>query len=198
MSTSTATRARRLTQPTATPQAPQAPQARATERRTLTGPGCSVGGATERPVLRIVADDESAPVFTRVLPPDVSPAPVSARRVRLDDFFAPEYDGDDQRVEIPGPCGTAVRLTRRGRVAVLVASVVGVVGLGLAAASASTASDHAEQTRVVTVVPGQTLWDISARAAGGGDVRSMMTHIEAINHLDSASLRPGQHLRIPR
>jgi Tfp pilus assembly protein FimV len=51
------------------------------------------------------------------------------------------------------------------------------------------------------VTPGQTLWDISSAAVadtGSGDVRSMMSHIEAINHLDSASLQAGQHLRIPR
>jgi Tfp pilus assembly protein FimV len=81
---------------------------------------------------------------------------------------------------------------------VLIASGVAVVGLGLAAASASMASDHPEPTRVFTVMPGQTLWDISAGAAGGGDVRSMMSHIEALNHLDSASLQAGQHLRIPQ
>ena len=68
-------------------------------------------------------------------------------------------------------------------------------------ASVSTANDHPEQTREVIVQPGQTLWDISSGAAaetGGGDVRSMMSHLEAINHLDSASLQAGQHLRVPR
>ncbi len=49
----------------------------------------------------------------------------------------------------------------------------------------------------MTVSPGQTLWDISAGVAGGGDVRSMMSHLEAINHLDSTVLRAGQHLRVP-
>ncbi len=90
-----------------------------------------------------------------------------------------------------------MRLTRRGRLVVLIASVAAVLGLAFLAASASTASSHAERTHVVTVVPGQTLWDISARAAGGGDIRSMMTHIEAINHLGSTSLQAGQHLRVP-
>jgi LysM repeat protein len=50
---------------------------------------------------------------------------------------------------------------------------------------------------MVTVQPGQTLWDISARAADG-DVRSMMSHLEAINHLDSGTLQVGQHLRVPK
>jgi hypothetical protein len=197
MSSTTATRSSRLTQPAESP-------ARPTARRTLVGPGCSVGGRAERPVLRIVADDERAPVFTRVLPahppvellPPVEP--VETRPVRLDDFFAPEYDGDDRALEIAEPRRSGVRLTRRGRLAVLTVSIVAALGLAFAAASASIANDHPEQTRVVVVTPGQTLWDISAQAAAGGDVRSMMSHIEAINHLDSASLQAGQHLRIPR
>jgi hypothetical protein len=199
-STTAATRSPRLTQPAERP-------ARPTARRTVAGPGCSVGGRAERPVLRIVADDERAPVFTRVLPPDplvelVETAEIpETRQVRLEDFFAPEYDGDDQRLEIAEPRRSGVRLTRRGRLAVLTASVVAVLGLAFAAASASIANDHPEQTRVVVVTPGQTLWDISSAAVadtGSGDVRSMMSHIEAINHLDSASLQAGQHLRIPR
>jgi LysM domain len=177
---------------------PAAPTRTAMPRRTADGRGYAVVGRAERPVLRIVADDERAPVFTRVFPMGLPIETVEARPVRLDDFFVPEYDGDDPRLEIAGARRSGVRLTRRGRLAVLIASGVAVVGLGLAAASASMASDHPEPTRVVTVMPGQTLWDISAGAAGGGDVRSMMSHIEAINHLDSPSLEAGQQLRIPR
>ena len=52
---------------------------------------------------------------------------------------------------------------------------------------------------MVTVQPGQTLWDVaSAVTPRGGDVRSTMSHLEAINHLDSAGLQVGQHLRVPR
>jgi hypothetical protein len=195
MSSTTATRSTRLTQPRPASLAP----------RTLTGPGCSVGGVAERPMLRIVADDERAPVFTRVLPAQpvvelVETMP-ETRQVRLDDFFAAEYDGDDQALELAEPRRSGVRLTRRGRLAVLTVSVVAVLGLGFAAASASIANDHPEQTQVITVAPGQTLWDISSSAVadtGSGDVRSMMSHIEALNHLDSASLQAGQHLRIPQ
>ena len=93
---------------------------------------------------------------------------------------------------------STVRLTRRGRLVVLGLGLAATLGLAFYAASVSTANDHPEQTRVVTVQPGQTLWDLSARAAGGGDVRSMMSHLEAINHLDSASLQAGQHLRVPQ
>ena len=183
--------------------------------------------ASSRPVLRIVADGERAPVFTRVTPtpwssrprrsspprwssrrtrrsschPSVEPVETPLRRVSLDDFFAAEYDGDDQRLEVAPVRRSTVRLTRRGRLVVLGLGLAAALGLGLYAASVSTASDHPEQTRMVTVQPGQTLWDISSRAAaatGSGDVRSMMSHLEAINHLDSGSLQVGQHLRVPR
>ena len=46
--------------------------------------------------------------------------------------------------------------------------------------------------------PGQTLWDVAARASDGGDVRATMAHLEAINHLDSTALQVGQHLRVPK
>ncbi len=187
MSTITATRTTRL-------RPPAAPTRTAAPRRTVAGQGFSVGGRADRPLLRVVADDDRGPVITRVLPaPSIEPV----RQVRLEDFFAAEYDGDDQRLEIVAPRASTVRLTRRGRLAVLVASFVAVLGLAFLAASASMANSHPEPTRVVTVTPGQTLWDISARAAAGGDVRSMMSHIETINHLDSAALQAGQHLRIP-
>jgi hypothetical protein len=212
MSSSTATRTTRFTPP-----AP--PTRKPGSRRTVSGPGACVSGRADRPVLRIVVDDERAPVFTRVAPsalPSVEPDPTLVepvettlvesvdtplRRVRLDDFFAAEYDGDDQRLEVAPPRRSTVRLTRRGRLVVLGAGLAVALGLGFYAASVSTASDHPEPTRVVTVQPGQTLWDISSRAAattGSGDVRSMMSHLEAINHLDPGTLQVGQHLRVPK
>ncbi len=175
-----------------------APTRKVGSRRTVSTPGATVLGRAERPVLRIVADDERAPVFTRV---SLRVEPVELRRVDLDDFFAPEYDGDDQRLELATPRPSRVRLTHRGRLLVLGVGLAATLGLGFVAASVSTASDHAEQTRVVTVQPGQTLWDISAGAAattGSGDVRSMMSHLETINHLDSTALQVGQHLRVPQ
>ena len=199
MSSTAATRTTRF--------APPAPPTRkGASRRTVVGHGAAVVGRTGRPVLRIVADDDGAPVLTRIspapsveLPSSVEPVETTpVRKVSLDDFFAAEYDGDDQRLEVAPARPSTVRLTRRGRLVVLGLGLAATIGLGLAAASVSTANDHPEQTRTITVQPGQTLWDISSRAAGGGDVRSMMSHLEAINHLDSASLQAGQHLRIPQ
>jgi LysM repeat protein len=72
------------------------------------------------------------------------------------------------------------------------------LGLGFVAATGSLADDKPEPTRVVTVQPGQTLWDIASSVSGSGDVRSTISHLEAINHLDSTNLHVGQHLRVPK
>jgi hypothetical protein len=205
MSSTVATRAPRFTPPAA-------PTRKATPRRRTVGQGASVVGRADRPVLRIVADDEQAPVFTRVAPSVVEPGcpsvvePASAasgvetqpRRIDLDDFFQAEYDGDAVSVEIARPRPSSLRLTRRGRLVVFGASLAAALGLAFVAATGSLANDQPEPTRVVTVQPNQTLWDIAAGVSDGGDVRSTMAHLEAINHLDTTTLQVGQHLRVPK
>jgi hypothetical protein len=184
---------------------PAAPTRKPVPRRRVSGHGASVVGRADRPVLRIVADDERAPVLTR-FPASVEPDPSvelaeTGRRVRLDDFFEAEYDGDDVSLEVSRPRPSTVRLTRRGRLVVLGAGLAAALGLGVLGASLAVAGDQPEQTRVVTVHPGQTLWDIASATAartGHGDTVSMMSHLEAINHLDSTTLQVGQHLRVPR
>jgi len=194
MSSTVATRTRRFAPPAAPPRKP-------VPRRRVTGHGASVVGRADRPVLRIVADDECAPVLTRHTPMEPSSSVETTTRVRLDDFFAAEYDGDDVSLEVVPPRASTVRLTRRGRLVVLVAGLATALGIGIVGASLAVAGDQPEQTRVVTVHPGQTLWDIASATAartGGGDTRSMMSHLEALNHLDSTSLQVGQHLRVPK
>src|SRR3954452_14497223 len=189
MSSITATRTGRFAPPAA-------PTRKPTPRRRVSGEGASVVGRSDRPVLRIVADDERSPVVTRVRPA-VEPAQAPTR-VRLDDFFAAEYDGDDVSLEVLGPRPSTLPLARRGRLVVLGAGLVAALGIGLFGASLAVAGDQPEQTRVVTVHPGQTLWDIASARTGAGDTESMMSHLEALNHLDSTSLQVGQHLRVPK
>ena len=51
----------------------------------------------------------------------------------------------------------------------------------------------------VTVRPGDNLWALAERkTAAAGDVQSTVDQIIATNHLDSASLKVGQKLRIPQ
>ena len=89
------------------------------------------------------------------------------------------------------------RLTRRGRLMVLTFGFIVVLALGLVFAGGSMASRDKEATQTMVVGSGDTLWDIASDVADGGDVRSMMSHIQQLNSLDGVSLVAGQHLRVP-
>lgn len=94
----------------------------------------------------------------------------------------------------------AVRLTRRGRLVVLLLALFAVLALGVVVAGGSVATRDAgaaESTAVVQVGPGDTLWEIASAAAGGGDIRSMIERIEKLNALDSGMLVAGQRLLVP-
>ena len=96
-----------------------------------------------------------------------------------------------------------VRLTRRGRLVVLALAfaAVAAVAVWLAAGSAATQEQGSgPQVEVVTVAPGDTLWDIASDAAaatGSGDVRDMMQRIEQLNAIDASVVYVGQELRVP-
>ncbi len=50
----------------------------------------------------------------------------------------------------------------------------------------------------VTVKSGDSLWNLAdQRTARGGDIQSTVDTIIAANHLSTAAIAPGQHLRIP-
>jgi LysM repeat protein len=50
----------------------------------------------------------------------------------------------------------------------------------------------------VTVQPGDTVWSLAERGTPtGGDVQATVDEILTANHLGSANLAVGQHLRIP-
>ena len=96
-----------------------------------------------------------------------------------------------------------VRLTRRGRLVVFLASLVAVLAVGLLVAAGSVASPEPAvpaPSQLVVVGPGDTLWDIAADVAttsGTDDVRETMTTITEFNDLDSTSLQVGQQLLVP-
>ena len=95
---------------------------------------------------------------------------------------------------------STVRLTRRGRVVVVLLALMAVLAVGIVVASGSVATGEAgtpEPTAVVMVGPGDTLWDIASAAAADGDIESMMDRIEKLNALDSGMLMSGQRLLIP-
>lgn len=103
----------------------------------------------------------------------------------------------------PASKGGQVRLTRRGRAVVFVLGLVAAFALGILLASGSIASSEGggeAAVEVVTVAPGDTLWDIASAAAadrGDEDVRSMMDRIEELNSLESSMVFAGQDLQVP-
>jgi Tfp pilus assembly protein FimV len=98
---------------------------------------------------------------------------------------------------------STVRLTRRGRVVVLLLGLVVALAVGVFLGAGSVATERPgtpEPSRVVTVAPGDTLWGIAADAAaatGEDDVRTMVERIERLNALDSGMVLAGQRLRVP-
>ena len=95
---------------------------------------------------------------------------------------------------------STVRLTRRGRLVVFVTSLLLVLGVAIMLAGGAVGTGSAGETaptEIVQVAPGDTLWDIASDLATDGDVRSVMTEIERLNALESASLSAGQKLRVP-
>ncbi len=107
-----------------------------------------------------------------------------------------------RRVAQPARGAGRVRLTRRGRVVVFLFAfaVVAALAVAIAAGSAATRDGGgAPAVDVVTVAPGETLWDIASdvAAASGGDVRGAMADIQDLNTLDGSMVYAGQQLRIP-
>lgn len=94
---------------------------------------------------------------------------------------------------------STLRLTRRGRLVVLLAglAIALAVGIVLAGGSAATRPESGPTTEVVTVHTGDTLWDIAAPLAGRGDVQAVVDRIRELNDLDSGSLDAGQQLVVP-
>src|SRR5580692_6725024 len=50
----------------------------------------------------------------------------------------------------------------------------------------------------VTVAPGDTLWSIAAaHGRANADIQETIDQITEANHLEIATIQPGEHLRIP-
>lgn len=93
-----------------------------------------------------------------------------------------------------------LRLTRRGRMVVLLGALLVVLVLGVFMTAGSVASERPgtpEPTLVVTVQPGDTLYGIAETVTTDGDVAAMVEEIQTINALDSGMLAAGQRIRVP-
>jgi LysM repeat protein len=80
---------------------------------------------------------------------------------------------------------------------------IALVGLGLLVALPTLSSMRlyaatAERYATVTVHPGDTLWSIaSSHTSTGNDVQETVDRIADANHLNTGTIQPGEHLRIP-
>ncbi|MGH3744704.1 MAG: LysM peptidoglycan-binding domain-containing protein [Mycobacteriales bacterium] len=96
-----------------------------------------------------------------------------------------------------GPRHGSLRLTRRGRVLVVLLALGLLLVAGFAAGRVSSSHAAPATTATAVVQPGDTLWSIAARVAPERDTRAVVRQIRAANHLSSASVQVGQRLTLP-
>ena len=93
-----------------------------------------------------------------------------------------------------------LRLTRRGRLVVFLASLVAVLSvLFVVLSEAATGTAERGQpvpVRMVQVESGDTLWTIASRAAPGQDPRDLIDRIQELNSLHG-SLQVGSKIAVP-
>jgi LysM repeat protein len=104
----------------------------------------------------------------------------------------------------PGQMPAHIRLTRRGRLALICVaalcmlfgfSIGNLVSFGSSAPSYPTTPSVGAPT--VVVQPGQTLWGIATQVAPHADPRATVQRIIDLNHLAGTNLRVGESLTLP-
>ncbi|HVF04387.1 MAG TPA: LysM peptidoglycan-binding domain-containing protein [Frankiaceae bacterium] len=95
---------------------------------------------------------------------------------------------------------TALRLTRRGRLVVLlVLATLLLVAFSLGRTSADAGSTRPAGPAPTTVVqPGETLWAIARRVAPAADPRVTVARLSTLNDLGDRPITAGQRLVLPR
>jgi LysM domain len=138
---------------------------------------------------------------TELLPPlviSLAPPFERATPLRLVETDAPRSIGG--RAAAKSLTGGHIRLTRRGRLALLVAAVLCLlVGFSLGNTLSSTAGSISPPaaSHSIVVQPGQTLWGIATQAAPHADPRATIQQIIVLNHLPSAGVQVGETLAVP-
>ena len=93
-----------------------------------------------------------------------------------------------------------VRLTRRGRVLVVLLLLGTILAVLTVFGSHSAATGEAGlpvKTQTVEVGQGDTLWSIASDVAQPGEVREMVHQIEELNALSGSALTVGQEIAVP-
>ena len=98
-----------------------------------------------------------------------------------------------------------LRLTRRGRVVVAVATALLLAVLSLVIAASAQATSHPAPSSAaqrslaqVTVRPGQSLWSVAENADPNADTRVVIQQIIELNGLTGNVVFAGQRLWVPR
>ena len=101
------------------------------------------------------------------------------------------------------PANSGIRLTRRGRIVVRIATagfvVLAVVAGVLALDRTALAGSQAQLVPVAyrVVLPGETLWQIAGDVAPGVDRRDTVAQILELNALPNAAVSAGQRIAVP-
>jgi hypothetical protein len=94
-----------------------------------------------------------------------------------------------------------MRLTRRGRLAMFLSTLLTLGVLGVILGSTTVATDEPGApvpAAMVVVEPGQTLWDLAAKANPNGDIRTTVDDIMRLNSIESAGgLQAGDTIAVP-
>lgn len=160
--------------------------------------------AVTRPVARFVARP-MVPSVSVTSDSDRGRVETARRRVRVDSRTVSRGPGRSRSGRVRGCSSTTarpsrVRLTRRGRVVLVLTAVlaIGIAGVS-GAALGSVASDPVPQgTSTVRVEPGETLWGIAQRVDADADVRAVVRRIAELNDLaEGEALSPGRRLTVP-
>ena len=97
------------------------------------------------------------------------------------------------------PAVRPLRLTRRGMVVAVLATLIACLAMLLvahASASSAAAPPKVSAGATMTVQPGDTLWSIAQRVEPNRDPRRVVDQLRQLNHLGSASLSAGQTLKL--
>lgn len=158
----------------------------------------ATGSSTARSSLALVSDGlcyPSAPAIPKRTrsPIGVRPGSVTQLQSRRRSAETPQPAG----MVVPG---AALRLTRRGMLALVLATLaVGALVLlvaHLSAPAVSAAHPQVAAGGVITVEPGDTLWSIAGQLAPDRDPRAVVDQLQRANSLHRVSLTPGQTLNV--
>lgn len=81
--------------------------------------------------------------------------------------------------------------------AAAVCAFVVVFGAMLGGLANGVASDVPDRTAVVSVAPGESLWDVAAKFAPESDPRAVVQRIEELNGVSADAVTPGVPLTVP-